>query len=106
MTSTTKKAERLQLRVCLSELVQRVGDLCPSRMSSGEKKTVVTVPLKWLLFVLFVALLFAAPEPRILLPRVATVRLFYDKSVSMVKRGGGGRTSTLDFSFYISIQSF
>lgn len=30
---------------------------------------------------LYVALLFVAPESRILLPRVATVRLFYDKGV-------------------------
>lgn len=41
--------------------------------------------LKGLLFVVSsfacAALLFAAPESRILLPRVATVRLFYDKGV-------------------------
>lgn len=40
---------------------------------------------------LCVASLFVAPESRILLPRVATVRMFYDKGVevSMVKNGGG-----------------
>lgn len=40
---------------------------------------------------LCVASLFVAPESRILLPRVATVRMFYDKGVevSMIKNGGG-----------------
>lgn len=94
-------------------------ELYPSRNVIREK-TVVTgwiVPLKMAFVVVSFAcdaLLFVAPESRILLPRVATVRLFYEKGVLSLhgqmwggkKKRGGERTLTLDFSAYISIQSF